>query len=391
MYKILTLNAISDKGLVKLPAQDFEIASEMADPQGIIVRSADMLTYEMPQELLGIARAGAGTNNIPADICTEKGIVVFNTPGANANAVKELVITALLLSSRKVVEGIEWGKSLKGQENVGKLVEAGKKQFVGPEIKGKKLGVIGLGAIGVLVANTAIHLGMDVLGYDPFLSVQSAWNINSDVELKGNIEDLVAQCDYITIHVPLVPNTKNMYNETLFAATKPGCKLLNFSRGGLVDNAALKVALENGTIERYVTDFPDEEIFSLEHVLAIPHLGASTPESEENCAEMAAMEMKAFLKYGVIKNSINFPNCEATYTGKTRITIAHKNVPDMVGAIAAAFSKAELNIDNMVNKSKGEVAYTIIDIDSLNGKGDALMADLSAIPEVMRARLVREA
>lgn len=390
MYNILTLNSISEKGLVKLPAKDFVIADKMENPDGIMVRSADMHTYEMPDTLLAIARAGAGTNNIPVDKCAEKGIVVFNTPGANANAVKELVLTGILISSRKIVEGIEWSKSLKGKENIDKLVESGKSQFAGPEIKGKKLGVIGLGAIGVMVANAAVSLGMEVMGYDPYLSVYSAWSISSDVELADSVASIVAQCDYVTLHVPLNDSTKNMFNDELFDMMKSGARLLNFARGGLVETSALKKALDNGTLDKYITDFPGEEVLNLDNVLAIPHLGASTPESEENCAEMAAIELKAFLKYGTIKNSVNFPNCESLYTGKARVTIAHKNIPNMVGSITALFAKENLNIDNMLNKSKGDWAYTIIDIDSLCGKNDILIDGLKKLPGVVRARIVRE-
>ena len=390
MYNILTLNSISKKGLVKLPQKDFVIADKMENPEGIMVRSSDMHNYEIPDTLLAIARAGAGTNNIPVDKCAEKGIVVFNTPGANANAVKELVLTGILISSRKIVEGIEWSKSLKGKEHIDKLVESGKGQFAGPEIKGKKLGVIGLGAIGVMVSNAAISLGMDVMGYDPFLSVYSAWSISSDVELADSIVSIVEQCDYVSVHVPLNGNTKNMFNDEIFSTMKKGTRLLNFSRGGLVDTNALKKALENGTVDKYITDFPGEEVLNLDNVLAIPHLGASTPESEENCAEMAAIELKAFIKYGTIKNSVNFPNCESLYTGKARVTIAHKNIPNMVGSITAIFAKNNLNIDNMLNKSKGDWAYTIIDLDSLCGKNDNLLEELKSLPGVVRARIVRE-
>ena len=390
MYNILTLNAISEKGLAKLPPDLFAISDKTENPDGIIVRSAEMHEYEAPGSLLAVARAGAGTNNIPIDKFSENGIVVFNTPGANANAVKELVLTAILISSRKIVEGIEWSNSLKGKENIDKLVESGKKQFAGPEIKGKKLGVIGLGAIGVLVANAAVALGMEVIGYDPFLSVYSAWSISSEVELADSIASIVTQCDYITVHVPLNADTKNMFNDELFGMMKKGTRLLNFSRGGLVETAALKKALADGVVDKYITDFPSEEVLNLDNVLAIPHLGASTPESEENCAEMAAIEIKAFLKYGTIKNSVNFPNCEALYTGKARITIAHQNIPNMVGSMTAIFAKENLNIDNMINKSNGEWAYTIIDLDSLCGKNDTILAELRALPGVKKARIVRE-
>ena len=391
MYNVLTLNSISEVGLSKLNPKKYIIGDNIKDPEGIILRSYDMHEMELPDSLAAVARAGAGTNNIPIDKCSEKGIVVFNTPGANANAVKELVLTGIFLSSRKIVEGIEWAKELKGKDNVDKLVEKGKGQFTGPEIMGKKLGVIGLGAIGVLVANAAISLGMEVYGYDPFLSVDSAWSLSSKVKRAGTREELVAACDYITIHVPLNDSTRGMYNKDLFDITKPGARLLNFARGGLVDTAALKEALEKGTITEYITDFPDAEVINLDHVICIPHLGASTPESEENCAEMAAMELKQYLEYGNIKNSVNFPSCSIPYTGKARLAILHRNVKGMVGAVANAISDEGLNIDNMVNNNKGEYAYTLIDVDTFNGKGQEIADRLSKVDGIVKVRIVKEA
>ena len=391
MYNVLTLNSISEVGLSKLNPKKYIIGDDIKDPEGIILRSYDMHEMELPESLAAVARAGAGTNNIPIDKCSEKGIVVFNTPGANANAVKELVLTGIFLSSRKIVEGIEWAKELKGKDNVDKLVEKGKGQFTGPEIMGKKLGVIGLGAIGVLVANAAISLGMEVYGYDPFLSVDSAWSLSSKVKRAGTREELVAACDYITIHVPLNDSTRGMYNKDLFDITKPGARLLNFARGGLVDTAALKEALEKGTITEYITDFPDAEVINLDHVICIPHLGASTPESEENCAEMAAMELKQYLEYGNIKNSVNFPSCSIPYTGKARLAILHRNVKGMVGAVANAISDEGLNTDNMVNNNKGEYAYTLIDVDTFNGKGQEIADRLSKVDGIVKVRIVKEA
>ena len=391
MYNVLPLNSISEVGLSKLNPKKYIIGDDIKDPEGIILRSYDMHEMELPESLAAVARAGAGTNNIPIDKCSEKGIVVFNTPGANANAVKELVLTGIFLSSRKIVEGIEWAKELKGKDNVDKLVEKGKGQFTGPEIMGKKLGVIGLGAIGVLVANAAISLGMEVYGYDPFLSVDSAWSLSSKVKRAGTREELVAACDYITIHVPLNDSTRGMYNKDLFDITKPGARLLNFARGGLVDTAALKEALEKGTITEYITDFPDAEVINLDHVICIPHLGASTPESEENCAEMAAMELKQYLEYGNIKNSVNFPSCSIPYTGKARLAILHRNVKGMVGAVANAISDEGLNIDNMVNNNKGEYAYTLIDVDTFNGKGQEIADRLSKVDGIVKVRIVKEA
>lgn len=391
MYNVKTLNAISPVGLNKLEPERFGICSGDECPDGIILRSFDMHNMDMPETLACIARAGAGTNNIPIDECSEKGIVVFNTPGANANAVKELVLTGIFISSRKIVEGIEWAKELKGKENVDKLVEKGKGQFTGPEIKGKKLGVIGLGAIGVLVANSAVNLGMEVYGYDPFLSVDAAWSLSSDVIKARSMEELVAECDYITIHVPLNKSTKNMYNKDLFSVTKKGARLLNFARGGLVDIEALKSAIEDEIITAYVTDFPDAEVIELDNVICIPHLGASTPESEENCAEMAAVELKQYLEYGIIKNSVNFPDCDAPYTGKARLAILHKNDSGKIGSIAAIISGAGLNIDNMVNKSKGPWAYTLINLDTFNGKSGELVEKLGGLEGVCRVRIVKEA
>lgn len=390
MYNILTLNAISENGLKHLPENAFKISDNEANPDGVILRSFDMHSMDIPESVLGIARAGAGTNNIPIDKCSEKGIVVFNTPGANANAVKELVLTGVFVSSRNVIGGIEWAKSLKGQADVAKLVEKGKSQFVGPEIKGKKLGVIGLGAIGILVANAAISLGMEVMGYDPYLSVEAAWSLSSSVIKADSVESIVSNCDYITVHVPLNDSTKNMFNKELFSCTKEGARLLNFSRGGLVETAALKEAIANGKISFYVTDFPSEDLYDIENIILIPHLGASTPESEENCAEMAAIELRDFLIYGNIKNSVNYPNCDLPYSGKCRISIAHKNIPNMVGSIASVLAKENLNIDNMINKSKGNWAYTLVDVDSLCNKKEEIVNAFEEINGVVCARIVRE-
>ena len=390
MYNILTLNAISPKGLDKLPGENFTVSGDIVNPDGIIVRSANMHEYNFPDSLLCVARAGAGTNNIPLDKCAEKGIVVFNTPGANANAVKELVIAALLLASRKIVEASEWTKTLKGQPDMDKLVESGKKKFAGPEITGKKLGVLGLGAIGVLVANAALALGMEVIGYDPYLSVQSAWHISGQVELAKSIEEVVSQSDYVTIHTPLNDSTKGMVNAELLKKFKKGARLINIARGGLVDPVAVAEALDNGILAKYVADFAAEELLGKENVIILPHLGASTPESEENCAVMAAQELKEYIEYGNIKNSVNFPNCEAPYTGKARVTIAHRNIPNMVGSITAIFAKENLNIDNMINKSRGDWAYTIIDFDSLGDKHDSLLNELKGLKGVVKPRIVRE-
>lgn len=391
MYKIRTLNSIASVGLKKLTAKQFDVSDKIENPDGIIVRSFDMHQMELPASLLAVARAGAGTNNIPINKCSDKGIVVFNTPGANANAVKELVLSAMFLSSRKIVEGANWTQTLAGNEDLEKTVEAGKKQFIGPEIMGKRLGVIGLGAIGVLVANAARSLGMDVMGFDPYLSIDAAWHLSSSVNKAASIEDIVSQCDYITMHIPLNESTKYMYNDELFSVTKKGARLLNFSRGELVDPKALIRAVEKGVIERYITDFPNEVLLGNENIIVTPHLGASTPESEENCAEMAAKELREYLLYGNIKNSVNFPNCIIPYNGKTRISVAHKNIPNMIGSIATAFANEDINIDNMINKSKGDLAYTLVVCDDLKGKNDLLLEKIKSIKGVISTRVVIEA
>ena len=391
MFKIQTLNAISQAGLRHLDPQQYQVGEDVENPDGIILRSYEMHGLDLPQSVLGVARAGAGTNNIPVDEYAKKGVVVFNTPGANANAVKELVILGLLMSSRKVFQGMEWVNGLRNDPNIEKLVEKGKSQFVGPEIEGKTLGVVGLGAIGVMVANVAYRLGMKVVGYDPYLSVDAAWHMSRHVYRTESLDDLVAQCDYITLHVPLNDSTRNMFNTALFSQTKKGCHLLNFARGGLVETGALKAALEDGTIATYITDFPTADVAQLPNVLLVPHLGASTPESEENCAEMAALQLRDFLEFGNIKNSVNFPNCEMPYTGKVRLAITNANKPNMVSSIAAALAQEGINIENMTNKSKGDYAYTMIDIDQLGGKRETVLQALLAIDGVTSARVVREA
>ncbi|OOO00659.1 MAG: 3-phosphoglycerate dehydrogenase [Epulopiscium sp. Nele67-Bin004] len=389
MYNILTINDISSKGIDKFEPENFLVDDCLKEADGILVRSADLHNYDMPQGVLAIARAGAGTNNIPVDKCTSEGIVVFNTPGANANAVKELVLTGMLLSSRKIFKGIEWSKTLKGQEGIEAKVEKGKKAFVGPELHGKTLGVVGLGAIGVLVANMATALGMEVVGYDPYLSVHSALKLEKGIILADTIDGVLANADYITLHLPYNKNTNQLINSEMFAKMKEGVRLLNFARGELVDNHALKTALEDGVVYRYVTDFPCEEVLNMKNVIAMPHLGGSTPESEENCAVMAALEIKDFLQYGIIKNSINLPDCDLAFTGKPRLTLVHRNIPKMVGGVTAIIADENLNIDNMVNKSKGDVAYTVVDLDGLSDKEDELLELLRAIPGMIKVRLIK--
>lgn len=388
--QILTLNKISKTGLQKLDQTAFEITDTAAAPQGIIVRSADMHQFDFAPETLAVARAGVGTNNIPIDACSERGVVVFYAPGANANAVKELVLTGILISSRKIVEGITWAKTLKGEQGIEKLVEKGKSQFAGPEIAGKTLGVIGLGAIGVKVANAAVNLGMNVIGFDPYLSVDAAWNMSSRVNKADSCKKLVSQCDYISIHVPLNSHTKNMFDKQLFEACKKGVRLLNFSRGEIVDFEALKYACEQKIVDSYITDFPSENLLDLNQAILIPHLGASTPESEEHCAQMAAGELNDYLLYGMIKNSVNFPDCEESYQGGTRLGILHANIPGMVSALTNVLASGHINIDNLVNKSKGQWAYTLIDVTTLGENKAQILQDLSKVEGVSRVRLVRE-
>ena len=364
MFSIQTLNKISIKGLEKLPLDNYEIASDMTHPDAVILRSFNMQDIELPPSLLAVARAGAGTNNIPIEKCTEQGIVVFNTPGANANGVKELAIAALLLTSRRIKEGMEWVQTLKGKgDEVPKLVEKGKSQFVGPEILGKKLAVIGLGAIGVMVANAAVGLGMEVTGFDPFISVEAAWGLSRDVKRAEGLEKLLSEADYITLHAPVTDATRGMLNKSRFALMKQGVKILNFARGGLINNEDLIEACGNGTVDRYITDFPSEELLGVEQVLAVPHLGASTPEAEDNCAVMAATQLRDFLEKGNIKNSVNFPDCRLDGAGGTRILIANNNVPNMVGQISTTLADAKINILDLLNKHRGNIAYNIIDIE----------------------------
>ena len=387
MYKIQTLNKIAACGLERLPRDNYETASEIGHPDGILVRSQEMHNLEFPTSLLAIARAGAGTNNIPIAKATEKGIVVFNTPGANANAVKELVLAAMLLSSRRIYQGLAWSQSLKGKgDEVPELVEKGKAQFVGPEIEGKTLGVIGLGAIGVMIANAANALGVKVIGYDPYISVEAAWKMNTAVRKAPSLDALVAESDYITIHVPLTPETKGLFNKERLARTKKGARIINLSRSGLVDNTALKAELASGRLGGYVTDFPEEDLLGVDNILASPHLGASTPEAEDNCAIMAADQMREYLERGNIKNSVNFPAAEMAPTGKTRVTIANKNVPNMVGQITAVLAKHGLNIEDMLNKNRGEVAYNIIDIGGDTPK--TLKEELEKIDGVLLVRVI---
>ena len=386
MYKIKTYNKISKSGL-EVFDDKYTIGEEVDNADGAIVRSAALHDVEFPESLKAIARAGAGTNNIPIDKCSQKGIVVFNTPGANANAVKELVIAGMLISSRRVIPAIEWAKTLKGEgDAVGKLVEKGKSAFAGPELKGKKLGVIGLGAIGVLVANAANHLGMTVYGYDPYLSVNSAWNLTHNAVHIYDIKEIFEKCDYITVHVPLLDSTKNLINASSIEKMKDGVRILNFARGGLVNSADIKKALESGKVACYVTDFPDDDLLCTDGVIAIPHLGASTPESEDNCAAMAASELIDYIENGNITNSVNLPEITMPRSGKYRVCVIHKNIPNMLTAITGIVAENNANIENMLNKSRNDFAYTMIDVDDVD---EAVITEkISAIEGVIRVRII---
>lgn len=386
MYQILTLNKISPCGLDVFDKTKYRIAEDCTNPDGILVRSAAMHDVALPQSLKAIARAGAGVNNIPIDKCSEQGIVVFNTPGANANAVKELVICALLMSARKIYPAMEWTQTLKGQgEEVPKLVEKGKSQFVGPELCGKKLGVVGLGAIGTRIANFARHLDMEVWGYDPYMSVETAWNISRDIKRATSLKEIYENCDFITLHLPSTPETRGMINSQSIQMMKHGVRLLNFARGDLVINEDLIEGLNEKQIRCYFTDFPCDELLGHPGVLAIPHLGASTPESEDNCAKMAAAELVDYLENGNIKNSVNLPAVSMARSGDMRITIIHKNIPAMITKIAAEISDSGVNIENLTNKSKKDYAYTMVDINgSVN---ESVIAKLRQIEGVIRVNI----
>lgn len=386
MYKIQTLNAISDIIYTQLSADDYTVAKEEPVPDGILVRSAAMHDMAMGDNLLAIARAGAGVNNIPIDRCSEKGICVFNTPGANANAVAELVLCGLLLGSRNVIGGVNWAQSLKAEgDAVAKLVEKGKGQFVGPELRGKTLGVIGLGAIGRLVANAASEgFGMRVVGCDPYISVESAWALSSKVIHAKNDAEVYAQADYVTIHVPLNDKNRGMINADMLAKLKPGAVLLNFSRNELAVNADVLSALESGQLGGYVVDFPSADLLGVEKVIAIPHLGASTPESEENCASMAAAQLRDYLEFGSIHNSVNLPEVALGRPEGARVLVIHENIPNSIAAITACVSAEGINITDLTNKSRKDMAVTVMDMADLPSE-DALVK-IRALPGVRRVR-----
>lgn len=385
MYNIKLLNKISNVGLKKYDTSKYVYGDDVQNPDAVMVRSASMHDMQMPESLLAIARAGAGTNNIPVSDCADNGIVVFNTPGANANAVKELVILGLLLSSRKVTKAVDWCKTIKGEgDNVGKTVEKGKSAFAGPEIKGKTLGVIGLGAIGRLVAEAAVDLGMSVIGYDPYLPENA--ELKPGITVNNNLDEIFPVADYITVHVPLTPDTKHMIDAESIAKMKNTVRIMNFARGDLADSDAVINALDEGEMACYVTDFPDAKLIGVDGVIAIPHLGASTPESEENCAEMAAQELIDYLEDGNIKNGVNMPNVFMHRTGKVRVTVIHKNQPNMIATITDTISKDGVNIASFEDKNRGEIAYSIIDCD--NAVSDRIANDINAIEGVIRVRVI---
>ena len=384
MYKIATLNKISKVGLAHLDDR-YVITDKLEEANGILVRSQDLHEMDFSDQLLSIARAGAGVNNIPLEACAEKGIVVFNTPGANANAVKELVLCELFLGGRKIVDAIDWVKTLKGTEGISKAVEKGKSKFVGHEILGKTLGVIGLGAIGVAVANAAVDLGMKVLGYDPFLSVSGALHLDTRVQVVG-LDDLLKNANFITVHVPLTPDTKQMFNADAFAKMQDGTVLVNNSRGELADNAAVLEAVESGKLERYITDFPGEELIGAKNVICVPHLGASTPEAEDNCAAMAARELVDYIENGNVTHSVNFPDVSAPRAAAARLCIMHENAEGVINAITSVISGEGINIANLLDKSKKDKAYMILDLDSK--PSDTAVKAIEGLKGIIRVRLL---
>jgi len=387
MFRIKTLNKISPAGLSVLDQTRFQISDNAENEDGVLVRSADMHEYPFSDALRAVARAGAGTNNIPIDRCSEAGIVVFNTPGANANAVKELAVCALLLASRRIIAGSLWLRDQAGAGlDVEKVVEKGKSQFVGPELTGKMLGVIGLGAIGVQVANTAASLGMTVFGYDPFLSVDGALSLSRSVHRALDLETIYKNCDYISIHVPQTPETRGMINTDAIHMMKGGVRIVNLARGGLVNDDDMAAALETGRVAKYVTDFPDEKITTVKNVIALPHLGASTPESEENCAVMAARQLRDYLLNGNITNSVNLPNVVQEWSGIARICLIHKNVPGMLTQIMGTLSDDHINVENLTNKSKKDYAYTMVDVNTR--LTEEAVEELRAIPNMIRVRVL---
>jgi D-3-phosphoglycerate dehydrogenase len=388
MYNIQVYNSIAERGLAVLNEDAYQVGN-VNDADAILLRSYSIHETTISSSVKAIARAGVGVNNIPVDKLTERGVVVFNTPGANANAVKELVLMSLIASSRNLFRAVAWTNTLQGEgDSIPVQVEAGKKDFVGTEIQGKRLGVIGVGAIGVLVANDATALGMEVVAYDPFISVNTAWQLSRDVQRAHSPEEIFQTCDYITVHVPLTDQTREMFNEKAFQQMKPGMKILNFSRGELVHEEDLKLAIEKNVIASYITDFPNENLLSMRNVIAIPHLGASTYESEVNCAIMAATQLKQFLETGNINNSVNFPNVYMPLTGRKRLTVVHQNIPNMVGQITSLLASQSINIADMMNRSKGQWAYTLIDLDQDLDNKEYLINQVMNINGVRHVRVI---
>ncbi len=386
MKNIKLMNKISKVGIDVLDKEMYVIGEELANEDAIMVRSAALHDLEFDPNLKAIARCGAGVNNIPIERCTEKGIVVFNTPGANANGVKELAVCALLMAARDVVGGIEWAATLKDDPNAAKTVEKGKGAFAGCELVGKTLGVIGLGAIGGMVANIAIQLGMNVIGCDPYLTVEGAWNLSRDVKKATTYEEVFKKSDFITLHVPSTPTTKNMVNESSLALMKDGVRIINLARADLVNADAIKAALDSGKVKKYVTDFPIPETIGVPGIVNIPHLGASTAESEDNCAVMAAMQLDSFLTTGNIRNSVNFPTVQMPYIGHTRIGVFHKNIPNMISSITSAVSALNINIENAANASKGDNSYTLLEV--MGDVPESLPETIEAIEGVWRANVI---
>ena len=386
MIQIQTLNAISPVYRDSLPEGEYDVRADAEHPQALLVRSANLHEMSVGDELLCIGRAGAGVNNIPLDKMAEKGVVVFNSPGANANAVKELVVAGLLLASRRITDGVEWCRTLAAEPDMEKLVEKNKSRFAGPELSGKTLGVIGLGAIGVLVANMGVALGMDVLGYDPYISVDHAWKLSRAVRHSTDFTEVLEKSDYLTLHVPLMDSTRNTIDEAALRRMKPTAALLNFARGPLVDAAAVRAALEEGRLRTYVSDFPSPELIGAKNVVVTPHLGASTPESEDNCVRMVARQIDDYLKNGSIVNSCNYPNCPMGRCVVPRITVLHQNVPNVIGAITQRLSSEGLNIENMVNLSRGALAYTVVDVSAR--PSEALIESLRGLETSYRVRLL---
>ena len=387
-YEIKLMNKIASVGTDRLDPAQFVCSDNTEHPEGILVRSADLLNMAFNDELLCIGRAGIGVNNIPIDRCSEAGIAVFNTPGANANAVKELAVCALLLASRKISDGIAWTKTLAGTEGVAKAVEKGKSQFVGPELKGKTLGVIGLGAIGDNIANIAYRLGMDVYGCDPYLTVESAWTINRLIHRVNSRKEIYENCDYITLHVPLTQETKHMINAESIAQMKDGVRIINLARGELVNDEDMAVALESGKVAAYVTDFPNEKTLTMKNTICIPHLGASTPESEDNCAVMAAEEIQNYILHGTIVNSVNLPNIDMPQEDQYRLCVIHKNIPNMLGLISTSLAESGFNIEHMTNRSKKDYAVTILDTDEK--PSDEVIQKIRAVPGILRVRMIEK-